>query len=72
MEAGMLGPIGIGEFLVILFVAAVFAVIHVIPAWHILKKAGFKPTLSLLAVFPFMLTVGLYLVAFSKWPKETN
>jgi hypothetical protein len=45
------------------------AILVIIPAWRILRKAGFIPALSLLLIVPFLggLCVMLML-AFAEWP----
>lgn len=53
-------------FYLILFL--VIAVILIIPAWFISKKAGFSPWLSLINIIPtFGLLIWLYIIAFSEW-----
>jgi len=45
------------------------AILVVIPAWRILRKAGFVPALSLLLIVPLLggLCV-MILLAFAQWP----
>jgi hypothetical protein len=50
-----------------LIVLLILLPIPIIPFWHIFKKAGFAPLLSLLIVFPLINLVVLYYVAFSPW-----
>lgn len=44
----------------------------IIPSWKILKRLGFNPFLSLLAVVPFANVLLLFYVGFSKWPIESD
>jgi succinate dehydrogenase/fumarate reductase cytochrome b subunit len=64
MMPGILAAIA--GFYLILFI--VIAVILIIPAWFISKKAGFSPWLSLINIVPtFGLLIWLYVLAFSEW-----
>lgn len=54
-----------------LFIMVVYTVIIVIPCWRILKKAGYSPALSLLAIVPLVNIIALWFFAFAKWPKES-
>jgi hypothetical protein len=58
------GGISIWQLLVI----AVYILIFVLPFWHIYKKAGFSPWLSLLMLIPLVNLIMLYVLAFAKWP----
>ena len=44
------------------------AVLWVIPAWMICKKAGYPAALGLLVLVPLVNVIMVYFVAFSKWP----
>jgi hypothetical protein len=64
MMPGILAAIA--GFYLVLFI--VIAVILIIPAWFISKKAGFSPWLSLINIIPtFGLLIWLYIIAFSEW-----
>ena len=64
MVPGILAAVA--GFYLILFL--VIAVILIIPAWFISKKAGFSPWLSLINIIPtFGGLVLLYVLAFSEW-----
>jgi hypothetical protein len=45
----------------------VFVAIFIIPLWHICKKAGFSPWLSLLVLVPLGALILLYILAFAQW-----
>jgi predicted signal transduction protein with EAL and GGDEF domain len=59
--------VGLPELLLLLFGALI-----VIPFWQILKKAGFKPALSLLMLVPVANLVVLYYAAFATWKNTTS
>ncbi len=63
-----MGGISIWQLFIIVF----YTVIIVIPCWRILKKAGYPPVLSLLAMVPLVNVVALWLFAFAKWPKGST
>jgi len=62
---------GTAEMVVILFVlgvAAIGALLTVIPFWKICTKAGFPGPLSLLMLVPVASIVLLFYIAFAQWP----
>jgi len=68
----IMGNFGIGELILILFMVVFFSLIYVIPAWRILKKAGYNPAWSLLVMVPLANIIGLYVFAFTRWPIEDH
>ena len=47
----------------------IIATLVIIPAWRILRKAGFMPALSLLLIVPLLGWFGVMIVlAFVPWP----
>ena len=64
--------LGTPEILLILLVVILFSFIYVIPFWRILKRTGFNPALSLLAIIPLVKLIALYYFAFSDWPNENK
>ena len=48
------------------------AVLFVVPAWRIVRKAGFHGALSLLGLIPIVNIVLLWVFAFVKWPNERS
>ena len=44
------------------------AILFVVPFWKIIKRAGLKPALALLALIPGGMLVLLWVIAFAKWP----
>ena len=64
----MRGALGIWHSLMIV----VWICILLIPAWRIVKKAGFNGALSLLILVPFLNIVLLWVFAFRKWPVERD
>jgi hypothetical protein len=52
----------------LLVVAAICAIIVIIPFWKIFSKAGFFAPFSLLMAVPVVNVLVLYYVAFAKWP----
>jgi hypothetical protein len=65
-----MGPIGVPELLVILMIG-VFgvgaAMLMLWPAARCLRRIGFSPWLSLVALIPFGNIVLLWVVAYSDW-----
>ena len=59
-----MGGISIWQLLVVV----VYVFIVVFPFWHIFKKAGFSPWLSLLMLIPLVNLIMLYVLAFARWP----
>ena len=49
-----------------------YSLVFVAPFWQILKKAGYHPLVSLLAIVPFVNLVALYIFAFSKWLAQSR
>jgi hypothetical protein len=57
------------EMLPTLIVWLIIATLVIIPAWRILRKAGFMPPLSLLLIVPLLGWFGVMIVlAFVPWP----
>ncbi len=42
--------------------------LFVIPAWQIVKKAGFSPWFALLILVPLLGLIGFWFFAFIQWP----
>jgi NADH:ubiquinone oxidoreductase subunit 3 (subunit A) len=59
------------HILIFLFVSVFWGLVLVIPFWHIFKKAGMSPFLSLLMLVPLANLVTLYVLAFSRWNPAT-
>lgn len=59
------------EFAIIQWLIAA-AILFVVPFWRIIKRAGFKPALALLALVPGGILVLLWVIAFAKWPAFTQ
>jgi hypothetical protein len=57
-----MSEIGIIQWLI---AATIF---FVVPFWKIIKRAGLKPALALLALVPGGMLVLLWVIAFAKWP----
>jgi len=55
-----------------LLLLAVIGFVVLLPFWHIFKKAGFSPWLSLLMMIPFVGWLLLYYLAFAKWPTNSK
>lgn len=60
----MYGTIGPAE----LALLAGLGLLTVWPAWRVLRKAGFRPFLSIVAVVPFGVVLVLLYLAFARWP----
>ena len=60
------------EIMLILLVVTLVSFIYVIPFWRILKRTGFQPAFSFLALIPVVKLVALYYFAFSEWPNESK
>jgi len=67
-----MGNLGVSELILILVVLVLFSVLYIFPIWRILKRVGYNPAWSLLAIVPFGKIIGLYIFAFSRWPLEDN
>ena len=63
-----IGGMGFFEMLVVGFVAVLFAVLFVWPAWRVCSKAGFPGALSLIVVVPGGIIVLLFVLALVPWP----
>jgi hypothetical protein len=68
MHEGLFQPI----HLLVIVLLILLVLVGLIPYWHIFKKAGFSPWLSLLMVIPLVQLIVLYYVAFAKWPEKTQ
>lgn len=64
----MIAQIGTLEVVVVFILAAVMALVGMIPFWFICKKAGLSPWLSLIMIIPFGGLVLPFIVAFMDWP----
>ena len=51
-------------------VTLITCVLVVAPFWMILRKAGYKPIWSLLALIPIINLVALWLFSLSDWPSH--
>jgi hypothetical protein len=60
--------LGTPELILILFIIILFSLIYVIPFWRILKRTGFSPGFSFLALVPIVKLIALYYFAFTEWP----
>jgi hypothetical protein len=57
------------EMLPTVIVWLIIATLVIIPAWHILRKAGFIPALSLLLIVPLLgWFCAIIVLAFVPWP----
>lgn len=52
----------------LMFAIAVVLVIY--PVGRILGRIGFSPLWSIVAIFPLFNLIGLWIVAFTDWPKR--
>ena len=50
-----------------LIIMLIIMVLVIVPYWHIFRKAGFAPALSLLMMIPMANLIMLYVLAFSEW-----
>lgn len=60
--------LGFGELLFML----VPLLLVLVPAWRILRKAGFSGGWSLLILIPLVNLLALYAFAFTEWPVERH
>ena len=51
-----------------LVLLALLLFLWVFPLWRIIGKAGYPPSLSLLAIFPAVGLMLLWWLAFARWP----
>jgi ABC-type glycerol-3-phosphate transport system permease component len=58
--------LGFGDLLILM----VPLIIVLIPAWRILRRAGFSGAWALLLVIPLVNLVAVYVFAFTDWPVE--
>lgn len=49
-----------------------FAVVFLYPVGVILRRIGYSPFWALLAFFPLLNLIGLWIVAFSRWPADAG
>lgn len=61
-----MGSFSIWHWIVVLFWVAIF----IVPAWRIVKRAGFPGALSLLGLVPVVNIILLWVFAFVKWPNQ--
>jgi hypothetical protein len=55
---------------VLLLVAAVPALLVVIGAWPGVRRTGHHPAWTLVLLVPFLGLIGLWVLAFKRWPVE--
>ncbi|MDB5437803.1 MAG: hypothetical protein JWM33_230 [Caulobacteraceae bacterium] len=65
---GALSPL---HWLVLLWPLSFFA-LPVIPAWRILGRLGFSPAWALLYFIPGLGLIGLFVLAWARWPREVD
>ena len=63
-----MGGISVWQLLIVL----IYIFILVLPFWHIFRKAGFSPWLSLLMLVPLVNLFMLYFLAFARWPSQAK
>ena len=51
-----------------LFILLIIVVLFVLPFWKIFSKAGFSGWWSLTQLIPLLNFIGLFYLAFAKWP----
>lgn len=69
----IVGPIQVGlAILPAIIIAAVAALIAIVPFWKICSKAGFHGALSLLLLVPIANVVLPFYIAFAEWPALRN
>jgi hypothetical protein len=49
-------------------IVLLFVFLWVFPLWRIVKRAGYHPAISLLAIFPVFGLILLWWLAFARWP----
>ena len=64
--------IGYEELILILIILPLASLLYIIPFWRILKKTGYNPALSFIAIIPIVKLVALYYFAFSTWPNDSQ
>jgi hypothetical protein len=60
--------LGLAELVLIFVVICGAIALVILPYWHIFRKAGFAPALSLLMLVPLVNIVMLFYLAFAEWP----
>jgi hypothetical protein len=60
----------VSQLLIVLTIGLIYVFVLVLPFWHIFRKAGFSPWLSLLMMVPLVNLVMLYFLAFATWPSQ--
>jgi ATP/ADP translocase len=70
MHANLPGMAGYG--IAQWIVAAVAVAVVVYPIGRILRRMGFSPLLSIVALFPFLNILALWIVAFIDWPEAAR
>lgn len=64
---------GMAEYGLASWIAIAVAVgVVLYPVGRILRRMGFSPLLSIVAFFPFVNLLALWIVAFIDWPKRTG
>jgi hypothetical protein len=60
----------VSQLLIVLTIGLIYVFVLVLPFWHIFRRAGFSPWLSLLMMVPLVNLVTLYFLAFATWPSQ--
>jgi hypothetical protein len=60
----------VSQLLIVLTIGLIYVFVLVLPFWHIFRRAGFSPWLSLLMMVPLVNLVMLYFLAFATWPSQ--
>ncbi len=63
-----MGGISIIHLIVFVIILLPLVALPIVAIWRILRRLGFEPALSLLYLLPFGSLIGLYIIAFSRWP----
>jgi len=56
----------------VIYVTLGLELLTAIPAGLSLKRAGFSPWWALLCFFPIFAVIGLWVLAFSRWPRDAQ
>lgn len=65
-----MGSFSIWHWIIVFLMFFAFPIAYIIPAWKIVKKAGYSGLWSLLGFVPVLNVVMLWVFAFSSWPRE--
>jgi hypothetical protein len=72
MDFAMLNDRFFDAPLAVLLIALIYVVLVAVPACRLTRRLGFAGAWGLLALVPGLNVVGLWILAFSRWPRKRH